>query len=302
MTGHEYLESQLDAEKFDTSEEPEIKEKRDEVEELLRGEYGSKIISFKYSGSIAKHTAIKSSKDMDLAVHFKHDSFDTLKNMYESVSDFLEKHYTIIDQRVSIGLDGLNVDVVPGRRIDTEDTTNNDVNLYRTDTETRIKTNIETHKKHIRDSSARNEIKLMKIWRERWALKFKSFAIELLVIKAMESFSGSGLDNKVKHVLQYIKDEVESINLIDPANSNNNVADIIDSSRKTLFKTTAEYCLTLLEEAGEDNDSKVAAWKQVFKDTSSDSTNNSRGTTAPAFGIIVKETQDSGRQPDRRHG
>lgn len=297
MTSHEYLQAVLEDEQFDVNEEPDIKKNREEVEELMRSEYGSKIVSFKYSGSIAKHTAIKTSKDMDLAVHFKHDAFSTLRDMYDSVKDFLGKHYTIKEQRVSIGLEGLNVDVVPGRRIDEDDLTNNDVNLYRSDTGTSIKTNIEKHKEHIRDSDTRDIIKLLKVWRERWGLKFKSFALELLVIKALDGFAESGLDNKVKKVLNFIKDEVETVNLIDPANSNNNVADIIDYSRKLLFKTTASTCLNELDAAGSDKDKILGAWKFIFKDNSPSESNS-----APTNGFVIKGTQDWGRQPDRRHG
>ncbi|MCC3377147.1 hypothetical protein [Cohnella sp. REN36] len=296
MTPHEYLQSVLEEEKFDINEEPEIKEKRDEVEELMRTEYGNRIVSFKYSGSIAKYTAIKTSKDMDLAIHFKHDAFSTLKEMYDSIKVFLEKHYTVREQRVSLGLDGLNVDVVPGRRISKDDLANNDVNLYRSDTATSIKTNIEIHKEHVRNSDSREIIKLIKIWRERWGLKFKSFAVELLVIKALDGFASTGLDNKVKKVLNYIKDEVETVNLVDPANSNNNVADIIDYSRKLLFKTTATTCLSELDNAGSDKDKLLSAWKFVYKDN-----NQNESNSAPTNGFIMA-TQDWKRQPDRRHG
>ncbi|MBY6269555.1 nucleotidyltransferase domain-containing protein [Parageobacillus thermoglucosidasius] len=297
MTVKEYLESLLEQEKLSDEEIQEIREKRDEVEELIRKEYGSKIVSFKYSGSIAKKTAIKSSKDLDLAVHFKKDSFKTLKEMFNSVKEFLEKHYDgIREQRVSIGIPSLNVDVVPGRRIDEEDLTNNDVYLYRSDNDSWIKTNIEVHKTHITQSGCRDVIKLTKIWRNNWGLKFKSFAIELLVIQALKSSESTTLKDKFKEVLEYIEENIESVNLVDPANQNNNVADIIDNSRKTLMKLRASNCLRILNEAGESMDEQVSAWKQVFNDQ------NNIFNSVLSFGVIKRETSDWGHQPNRRHG
>lgn len=228
MTVAEYLESLLDEEKIDDTDKEETKKKRDEVETAIREEFGDKVKTVKYSGSIAKHTAINSSKDLDLAIHFKKESFDTLKEMYENVFDFLDYNYNVRKQKVSIGLTDFDVDVVPGRRIDEEDDSNNDVFLYRSDDDSRIKTNIEKHKSHITESGCRNVIKLMKIWKNKWNVKFKSFAMELLVIQALEDSTATGLKDRTKEVLEYIVDNVEDINLIDPANSNNNVADVIE--------------------------------------------------------------------------
>lgn len=295
MTVAEYLESLLEEEKIDDEDKEEIKDKRDEVETAIREEFGDKIKTVKYSGSIAKHTAINSSKDLDLAIHFKKESFDTLKEMYNLVFGFLDENYNVRKQKVSIGLSDFDVDVVPGRRIDEEDDSNNDVFLYQSDDDSRIKTNIEKHKSHITESGCRSVIKLMKIWKNKWNVKFKSFAMELLVIQALEDSSASGLKDRSKEVLEYIVDNVESINLLDPANSNNNVADVIEYHKKLFMKTTASNCLSYLDD---DNDSQLSAWKKVFNDFTG-TTNNSYYTGSS---IVKRNTSDWGRQPNRRHG
>lgn len=298
MTVAEYLESLLDEEKIDDTDKEKTKKKRDEVETAIREEFGDKVKTVKYSGSIAKHTAINSSKDLDLAIHFKKESFDTLKEMYEDVFDFLDDNYNVRKQKVSIGLTDFDVDVVPGRRIDEEDDSNNDVFLYQSDDDSRIKTNIEKHKSHITESGCRNVIKLMKIWRNKRNVKFKSFAMELLVIQALEDSTTTGLKDRTKEVLEYIVDNVEDINLIDPANSNNNVADVIEYHKKLFMKTTASNCLSYLDDADDDSDSQLSAWKKVFNDFTG-TTNNGYYTGSS---IVKRNTSDWGRQPDRRHG
>lgn len=299
MTVTEYLESLLDEEKISEEEKERIREKRDEVETAIRDQFGDKIKTVKYSGSIAKHTAINSSKDLDLAVHFKKETFNTLKEMYDSVYDFLNENYSVRKQKVSIGLLNFDVDVVPGRRIDEEDDNNNDVFLYRSDDDSRIKTNIEKHKSHITESGCRDIIKLMKIWKYKWNVKFKSFAMELLVIQALEDTTKTGLKDRTKEVLEYIVENVETINLIDPANSNNNVADVIEDYKKSFMKTTASNCLSYLENADEDQDSQLSAWKKVFNDFSGTGGTNNR---FEGSSIVTRNTADWGRQPDRRHG
>ncbi|MEH7076231.1 SMODS domain-containing nucleotidyltransferase [Neobacillus drentensis] len=299
MTITEYLELLLDEEKIKDEDKEEITKKRNEVETAIREKFKDKVKTVKYSGSIAKHTAINSSKDLDLAIHFKKEAFSTLKEMYDSVYEFLDEKYNVRKQKVSIGLSEFDVDVVPGRRIDEEDDSNNDVFLYRSDDDSRIKTNIEKHKTHITASGCRDTIKLMKIWKNKWNVKFKSFAMELLVIQTINDSTFTGLKDRMKEVLEYIVENIEDINLIDPANSNNNVADVIEDYKKLFMKTTALNCLSYLENAGDDQDSQLSAWKKVFNDFSG-GTNNSNSILVSS--VVARNTTDWGRQPDRRHG
>lgn len=298
MTSQQYLESVLEANKFviGSDDHKDVQKRRDEVEGKLRGEFGSKIQTVKYSGSIAKSTAVKGSYDLDIAVHFKNGSFDTLKGMYDAVHDFLKKHYSIRRQRVSVALKDLHVDVVPGRRINPDDTSDNDVNLYRTDTETRIKTNIVLQVSHVSASDARELIKLAKIWRDVWNLSFKSFAMELLVIKALDGFETTGLDAMMRQVLTYIRDNVETVALPDPGNHSNDVASTIDSADKTYVKKDAAKGLGYLESEEKKKEPDMEdAWRKVFRDEPAEGTEESGSSP-----LIV--TQDRRTQVDRTHG
>jgi len=300
MTANEYLNQLLEDYKLSDDEKEEIKTKRDEVKEKLESHFGSKIVTIKYSGSISKKTAISSSKDIDIAVHFKKEAFDTLEKMYDSVYEFLEREYANLrKQNVSIGLEDENVDVVPGRRLD-EDTSNNDVKLYRRDTGTSLKTNLETHKNHIKESGCRKIIRLMKIWKYKNDLKFKSFALELLVIKALDGFEGTSLKDKTKKVLEYIEENVETVELIDPANSSNNVSDSIDSIKKTLMRLKATSCIAHLNNIESGYETELSAWKKIYNDDTGEDTNNE--SKFSLSGISTRDTADWGAQPPRRHG
>lgn len=291
MTPHQYLEDVLERNKFEQEQNDQTAaERSQDIRNKLVSEFGSRIYTIRYSGSIAKHTAVAGSHDVDLAVHFKHDAFDTLKSMYDAVYDFLQQHYTVKKQKVSIGIPDRDVDVVPGRLVmenpddcDTDD--RYDMNIYRTDTGSYIKTNIVKQINYVRESGVRDVIRLTKIWRDAWGVHFKSFAVEILVIRALKDFDGSGLDNKFRTVLTTIRDEIETIRLEDPGNSNNNVADTIDSFDKVYLKDIATICLRYLEEEeNKEAPDMVAAWKRVFKDTS-------RTHSSAAPGFVVRDAR-----------
>lgn len=296
LTANEYLENLLEESKIPEEELEAIRTKRDEVESVLRSHFGDKILTIKYSGSIAKRTAINSSKDLDLAVHFKQGSYGSLKQMYEDTYEILLEHYNFVQkQNVSLGLLLQNIDVVPGRRI--EDGSNNDVNLYRKDTEGLIKTNLETHKDYIKNSNCRKIIRLLKIWKVSHSLRFKSFALEILVIKALEDFEGTSLTARTKKVLEFIESNVETIKLLDPANSNNNVSNAIDEFKKIMLRTTATNGLEYLKKIEAGTETELSAWKKVFNDHFS--TNEDKTITKSAS---LRATSDWGEQPERRHG
>jgi len=205
----------------------------------MRSFFGSKIETFYYSGSYAKGTAINLKYDLDLCVYFTPNSFSTLKDMYNQTDGCLRRygHNTrkqAVSLRISLGKE--QIDIVPGRRISSGSP---EANLYVTTNGSQIKTNIQTHKKFISESGARPIIKLLKIWKIRHGIHFKSFALELLVIRALEGYTGQGYDNTLLHVLDFIKDKVTTIRLVDPANSNNVVSGLISVNDKTNIQRQA---------------------------------------------------------------
>ncbi len=219
---------------------------RAEVEKKLKVQYGSIIETIRYSGSYAKGTPISLKYDLDICIYFKNNSFRTLKEMFDNVGSFLRRefpNYNPRKQRVSWGLtlpDNMSLDIVPARSLG--DNTG-DANLYVSDSGSIIKTNITKHKDYISSSGARPIIKLLKIWKIEHNLHFKSFALELLTIKALDNYNESGFDKRFWKVLNYIVACIDTVKLVDPANSNNIVSDVLSSSDKAAIKFAAQSSL-----------------------------------------------------------
>ncbi|RUM44636.1 MAG: nucleotidyltransferase, partial [Hydrogenimonas sp.] len=218
-----------------------FRKKRDEVKEAIEKYYRDKIYNPINSGSFAKHTAINSKFDLDIVVPFKRNSFDTLEEMFNHLYNFLTKEYgfyNVRKQTVSIGVefpsDNVKLDIVPGReQREGQYRYDNDLNLFinyqygTLQKPTYIKTNIQKQIEYIKaKENERKIIRLLKIWKSKHNKKYKSFLLELLVIKAFKEENIEGnLWEKLKSVLEYIQNNVvkDNFTLKDPGNSGNNV-------------------------------------------------------------------------------
>lgn len=91
---------------------------------------------------------------------------------------------------------------------------------------------------------------MLKIWKACHQYKYKSFFIELLVIKAYEKSSPKGnLWEQFKIVLKYIIDNIQSENftLKDPGNCNNDLASSLDDTKKTVLVSQLKSMLEQIE-------------------------------------------------------
>ncbi len=251
MTNHEYLKSLLDSEKIDHTVE-ETKTTRKEIKDFLVTHYTNtnKNPDYVYSGSIAKNTAIKSKYDIDIGLLFENNDFDSLEDMFKDVLKILNNNYGTANTReqnvsIRVQLNGHDIDIVPCKKIDND---KNDVYLYiNRDENNRIKSNIHNHVETIKNMGELEIVKLLKIWKIQKKIKFKSFSLELLTKKAFENTSISGLDKKFEYMMEYIRDYIDNIKLIDPSNSNNNVSDSITQSQKDSIKKYAKRALIAIE-------------------------------------------------------
>ncbi|POR19696.1 nucleotidyltransferase [Flavobacterium columnare] len=248
--------------------------KRDEVKEALEEKYGSKIYSPINSGSYAKHTAVNIKFDLDIVTPFKRNSFATLEEMFDDVYDFLNEKYKndadVIRQKVSIGIkffedeDGhkIDIDVVPGRELnDNQYSDDKNLNLFVNskygllEEKTYVQTNIQAQIDHIKGKNdERSIIRLLKIWKATNNESYKSFFLELATIKAFDKVDVSGnLWEKLKKVMEYIRDNVtkDNFTLKDPGNSNNDVADTLDSWDKSSLSNKMSNIIDNIERNSE---------------------------------------------------
>ncbi len=216
-----------------------LKGKRELIENKLKSVFDNDISYIRYSGSYSKGTAVSLDYDLDLCVYFHRDSFETLRKMYNTVSYVLSQNFQTRRQRVSIGikLGNFSIDVVPARLI--ENGITGDANLYDSESDGYIKTNITKQAEYISNSYCRPIIKLMKIWKIRNNVPVKSFALELLTIKALWNYRVNNYHEQFVDVLKYIADNIGYIDLIDPGNSNNNLSDTIDPESARCIRNCA---------------------------------------------------------------
>lgn len=249
-----------------------VKRRREEVKAKMSNRYGSDKYSSFGSGSFAKHTATNVKFDLDLVEPFKHNAFGTLQEMFDSVHDFLAEEYkntgvTIRKQKVSIGISfpmeegdekSVELDVVPSRELSDNDYfDSHDLNLCFNEDHwgfkkgTSQKTNIHKQISHIEGkSSARQIIRLLKIWKKQKGKKYKSFVIELAVIRALDGYNGdNNLWPRLKYTMEYLRDHIaeSSFHLFDPGNTNNDIIAAMQDYDRQSFKSDMENMLNNID-------------------------------------------------------
>lgn len=268
MTDQEYLQQVLeDQTLLETSEELKaLRGHRDKVEEILRTHFEDCGPTIRYGGSKAKGTMIREAYDLDIPCYFPHDDTsagETLEDIYNNTRKALESDYWIEAKPSALRLKDrdpknlrvdFHVDVVPGRYTDD---TKGDVFLYQSSGEKkRLKTNLDVHIAHVRDSGVTDAIRLLKLWRVRNGLRIKHFALELLTVKLLKTKKSANLATQVKYVWTELRDGVNNISIEDPANpAGNDLSQMLDTSIRSELSSVASATLTAIDASG---------WQGVF--------------------------------------
>ncbi|MBN8658768.1 MAG: nucleotidyltransferase [Candidatus Obscuribacter phosphatis] len=240
MTADEYLYQILRREAVDTSSTSPVRSVQSIIQPTIQRWAGNQLDYVMPSGSFAKGTGNRSGTDIDLFVSLTGSTTNTLKEIYESLSDALNKAgYTPRRQNVSLNItvNGYSVDLVPAKR---QDTYSQDHSLYRRKADTWTKTNVAKHIAYVQQSGFVNECRLIKLWRMQKRLDFPSFYVELSVINALSGrrYAG-GLASNVLEALGYLRDSLATTRIIDPANTNNIISDDLTSSEKAVVASAA---------------------------------------------------------------
>lgn len=205
------------------------------------------------SGSRAKGTAISLASDVDYLVSLTSACNDgaeggSLKATYESLYETLKTHYPNAEIRkqnvsVRIKINSLEIDITPAKKMAGN---TNYHNLYSSKTGTRKQTNIQKHINEVGQSGRTNEVKLLKIWRELHHLDMPSIYLEFLLINEIllnKSLASESLSDNFLFALQELgKDENNPLfkRVVDPANSNNILSDLLSNSEKILIISKAK--------------------------------------------------------------
>ena len=144
MIIQEYLQYLLDHQEVPEADLRVLRGIRDHIEQRLSNLGGSP--RFYYAGSYGKHTMVRERYDLDIVVYWNKDTTCTIKDIYDAVGQELRKDYHYLNPKNVCWevpfQGGFHVDVVPGRALDAA---YKEANLYKTDTQTTLKTSIKTH-------------------------------------------------------------------------------------------------------------------------------------------------------------
>ena len=222
MTNQEYLRSLLKTQDLTEPELSVLRNLRDTIEQQLRSGL-LRVERVYYAGSYAKKTMIREQYDLDIVIYWGNDCGYTLKDIYNAVGNVLRKNWKLVNPKtVAFELPfqgGFHIDVVPGRAIDNSFKY---ANLYRSDKDSSLQTSIKVHIDTVRNSGRSDVIRLMKLWRKRKSVPFKkSLALELITIDGCVGKATIDLEGQLLAAFRHIRDNIMTIRLVDPANTNN---------------------------------------------------------------------------------
>lgn len=215
----------------------------DPLKNIITDWAGDCLCEIKLSGSRAKGTAIDLSTDLDLFISLSSTTRNPLSEIYNSLYTRISNEgLTCRKQNVSIGVtyNGKKVDLVPAKR---QSQYGGDHSLYKRKSDSWTKTNIDKHISMVNQSGRRNEIVALKVWRENHGLAFPSILLETLTIDALGGRSTTTTANNVLYMLRYIKNNICSAHVLDPANTNNVLSDDLTRFEKQLLMQQAEKSL-----------------------------------------------------------
>jgi len=200
------------------------------------------------SGSRAKGTAISIASDVDYLISLSsncHENNGGLKAIYDSLHSFLKSKFNPVrKQNVSfrINLNGLEVDITPARK---QSGNTNDHWLHLSKLNTRRQTNIQKHISDISTSGRRNEIKILKVWRELNGLDFPSIYLEYLVLSILSGRSkdATSLADNVLYVINELKKDTGNplfSRIVDPAHTGNILSELLTATEKSSIISRAK--------------------------------------------------------------
>lgn len=252
-----------------SSEVKDLVREVEDLKKLITDEFSSSSAIFREGGSKAKGTMVRCAYDYDLSVYADSESTAigaTLDDMADSIEKCLEKKYTIKSKTVALQVlmkskdgDGgrIGADVVVGRYVDS---TRADAYLaYHGSEKDRLKTNLNKHIEHVKNSGCIDIIRLMKIWKVARGLdEIKTFPMELATIKLLGEADAPkyGLSQRLYWSLDRLGAVAESMGIEDPANpSGNNIERFFGPSERKLLREQAMKAAKLAEGEG---------WEKVF--------------------------------------
>ena len=202
---------------------------------------GKYLLGITLSGAYAKSTAISLSSHVDLLLSMQLSPDMEVRTVFWKLFEHLaDQNLRPHTRNVSVQVEsqGLRVDLLPAWRSSASDEI-----LYHKEPGRPVHTSVAKHVHLITNSGRAQEICALKIWRERHALDFPSFYLELATLKALEGERFGQLADNVFNVLRYLSSRFEKAVIRDPANPDNVVSDELTAAQKKQIAQSARKAL-----------------------------------------------------------
>jgi hypothetical protein len=232
VTPSDYLRAILQREAVDTSANAPLRALEAQLQTLCESWAGRYLLEVYPSGAYEKGTANESGVSIDFVVSLSPQTPFSTGQIYESLVAHLQGNGFEPQRRAaSIGLriNGAAIDVLPAKR----ESLSTDVHeIYSSHRRTPVKTNFNHHVLDAIESGRREEIRVLKLWRDQHELDFPSFYLELSTIAALRRRPLGELADNVWAALGYFEQLFVGRAILDPANANNVVSAEMRTSEK----------------------------------------------------------------------
>lgn len=221
MTGDEYILSILKKYEVPRGPESAAEQAASRIAPKIQRWAGDWLASLSYSGSYAKQTAVHGVTDVDLFISLKPEMPGTLKKIYDELFTLAALHGWNPSRRdvsVGISINGLNLDLIPGRGQAGYESYHD---LYWLKSDSLRQTNVNLHVDTVAKSHRLGEIQAIKIWRHIHQLDWPSLYLELFVINALAERDTDSLALNILHTLDTIGETLQTTCIVDPANPDN---------------------------------------------------------------------------------
>lgn len=264
MATNDYYQKVLAAQTLgdDSPEMKELQINRAAVEKVLRAAFPGASATIRYGGSKAKGTLIRELYDLDLVFYVlngNNAAGETLRDIFRNAHTALARYYVVEPKTSALRLrsrdqgSDLHIDVVPGRFTDDSKT---DCFLHQQNGEKdRLKTNLDVHIAHIRDSGVVDTLRLLKLWRVRHRVQVKQFAFELLGVKLLNGRRQRPTEEQLVYFFTEIANAAQPIAIEDPANPAGN--DLSELLRRSWVGLQMAAKSTL-------HQARTSGWESVF--------------------------------------
>ncbi len=196
-----------------------------------------------FGGSYAKGTMINTSFDLDMLVYFPNSVSKSPQELVKLVESILNENLKTkrLGVAIQFSINGFDVDLIIGKY---QDDKKEFVDLWNSITEKKMRSSLVVHINHV--SEVEEIIKLMKIWRDKHKLNWHKLAMERSIVWALKDKPKNDFGECLKMIFLDIKSNIDTIDFLDPANSNNPIF-VNDDERKRIKEIATQSYRDILE-------------------------------------------------------